>query len=501
MQQLSAQDSSFIYLESPATPMHVASISFYDTSNTDPARLEEDAILRSIAQRLHLVPTCRRRLVHVPLEADYPYWLEDSDFDLEYHVRRIAVPKPGDWETLRKLCARILSRPLDMSKPLWEMYVIEGLSQPITELQQAADGQPTSTPSASGAGADPASGFAVLIKTHHAAVDGASGAQLLSVIHDDQAAPVTIPPPQSLWRPDPQPSDAELLMRSQFNYATQPFRLAERLGRQFLKFSQRTGNAGSSFAGGFANNPTARADRIPKTRFNGSVTPHRVIGSLELRLDDIKQIRRAVEGATVNDVVLTICGGALRHYLESKNELDETPLVAMAPVNARSDKSTTPTGNRVSALFVPIGTNEADPLARLRQIQSETGASKQIHSAVDASAMTGFADFVPAATAAMAARLMTQFAADAPAPPFNVSITNVPGPRDTLYFCGARMLSTMGYGPITQGMGLIFPIFSYCDSITVSFSSCRDMLPDPEYMEQCIQQSFDELQTATARGE
>lgn len=474
MQQLSAQDASFVYLESPATPMHVGSLCIYDATGVDVERLTEEAITRVVDQRLHLNVTTRRRLARVPFEADYPYWVEDADFDLEYHVRRVALPKPGDRQALQKLASRIFSGPLDLTKPLWELYVIEGLDH--------IDGIPTGS-------------FAVLTKTHHAAVDGASGLHFLELLHDLTPAPSKIPPATDPWRPDPYPTDGELLMRSGFNHMSQPYRLFEAMSRQF---SQSGGLRQS--AAGLARRVSAPAGgnaaprRVPKTRFNGAVTAHRVLGSSSFALDEVRRIRRLMEGATVNDAVLSICGGALRTYLEAKNELDNDSLVAMAPVNIRSgDESTAGGGNRVSALFVPIGTDIADPVARLEFIHDQTSASKLMHNAVGAASMTDYARFVPAFTAALASRLMTETAANSPVPPFNVSITNVPGPQEPLYFSGAPMITALGMGPVTQGMGLIFPVLSYCGRITISFTSCREILPDPEFFETCIQESFAEL--------
>ena len=479
MQQLSAQDASFVYLESTATPMHVGSLCIYDGGHADAARLHEEAILRNVDERLHLNATTRRRLVRVPFEADYPYWIEDNNFDLEYHVRRIALPQPADRATLMKLASRIFARPLDMTKPLWELYVIEGLDN-VEDL--------------------PANSFAVLTKTHHAAVDGASGLHFLELLHDLGPEPTRIPPAEHPWRPEPLPTDAELMFRSTLNNLQQPMRLAETLTRQFSQFTRQTTNPdGSGFSLPAASpNPTSRlTSPVPKTRFNGQVTPHRVMGSVNISLADIKQIRAAVPGATVNDVVLTVCGGALRAYLESKNELDPQSLVAMAPVNLRQPgDSTADGGNRVSALFVPIGTNIAEPLERLKAVFQETSASKVMHQAVGAAEMTDYSKFVPAFTAALASRVITENAANMPNPPFNVSITNVPGPQNPLYFSSAPMVSAMGIGPITQGLGLIFPVLSYCGRITISFTSCREMLPDPEDFEGCIQTAFDALMNA-----
>ncbi|MEM9621941.1 MAG: WS/DGAT domain-containing protein, partial [Pseudomonadota bacterium] len=331
--------------------------------------------------------------------------------------------------------------------------------------------------------------FALLAKTHHAAIDGASGVHFFELMHDLQPEPTHFPPPDKPWQPEPDPSPAELLFRTGLNNLSQPMRLAEVWSKQVSQGLRPMPNL---------NNDNMRARNVPRTRFNGKVTPHRIIGSVDFALDDVRNIRKMVEGATVNDAVLAICGGALRHYLEAKNELDEQPMLAMAPVNTRT--AATPTseaGNQVSALFVQIGTDIEDPRERLEAIHEETSASKIMHDAIGASAMTQYGEFVPAYTAAMASRLMTDTAASAPVPPFNVSITNVPGPQMPLYFCGAPMLSTIGLGPITHGMGLIFPVLSYQGRMTISFTSCREILADADFFETCIQRAFNELHSAS----
>lgn len=226
MQQLSAQDASFVYLETPAAPMHVGSLCIYDGSNTDDARLHEEAILHAVGERLHLNATTRRRLVRVPFEADYPYWIEDGNFDLEYHVRRVALPKPGDRAALQKLASRIFARPLDLTKPLWELYVIEGLEN---------------------VGGVPAGSFAVLTKTHHAAVDGASGLHFLELLHDLGPEPTEFAPPASPWHAEPLPTDGELLFRSGINNLSQPFRFAETVSRQYAQMAKNAGGNNGFF--------------------------------------------------------------------------------------------------------------------------------------------------------------------------------------------------------------------------------------------------------------
>ncbi|MEM1232020.1 MAG: wax ester/triacylglycerol synthase family O-acyltransferase [Pseudomonadota bacterium] len=489
LQQLSTLDASFAFMETKASPMHIGSLYVYDRGGKHASGLTEDEVLRFYEERLHLWSFSRQRLVRVPMDLDYPYWIEDAEFDLEYHVRRIGLPSPGDWATLEQVAARIFSRPLDLTRPLWEVYVIEGVRAPGIVND----------------------GFAVLTKTHHAAVDGTSGMHMMATLHSSEPKADPIPAPERPWRPDATPSDAELLMRSGVNNAMQPLRFAQALGRNLQGIAAGLGASGGQVGmlGGLARagsqvgeqvgKLTAQTMRVvPATRFNGEVSGHRVIGGHTVALSDFKGPRAAVPGATVNDVVLTICGGAIGRYLYAKKELPGDPLIAMAPVNVRRPGDMR-AGNQVSALFVAIGTQIADPLERLAGIRSATATSKAVNNAVGARAMTDFSQFVPAVTAALAGRLSSAMA-QAPNPAFNVSITNVPGPQEPIYSMGCELKAQLGLGPITHGMGLIMPVTSYCGQITIGFTSCRDMIPDPDLFVDCLADAAAELFSASARA-
>ncbi|MEM1435610.1 MAG: wax ester/triacylglycerol synthase family O-acyltransferase [Pseudomonadota bacterium] len=470
--QLSTQDASFAFMETKATPMHIGAVYLYKqptAADGQPvAALAEADILKYFEERLHLWPFSRQRLIRVPFDLDYPYWIEDGEFDLEYHVRRIALPSPGDWSTLMEVSARIFSRPLDFSRPLWEFYLIEGVQIPgVVE-----------------------NGIAILSKTHHAAVDGASGMHLIAQLHELTPHGSNVPRPERSWRPDPVPSDVELMMRTGVRNTLQPFRFAQTLARTMSRVQLPSG--GELMSSG--TRPRQMARVVPKTRFNGRVTASRVAGGHEFELSRLKPMRAAVAGATVNDAVLAICGGGLRRYLHAKRELAGDSLVAMAPVNIRKEGDIGK-GNQVSALFVPIGTEIADPIERLQSIQAATSVSKAVNNAVGARMLTDYQQFVPAVTMAQAGRLSTTMA-QLPNPPFNVSITNVPGPQVPLYAVGAELVTSVGLGPITHGMGLIMPVTSYCGRIMLGFVSCRSMMPDPEFYVECLQESLEELEAA-----
>ena len=469
MQQLSAQDASFLYQETAETPMHVGSVAILDPTGSPYGPLNLKTALGFYESRLHLMPMARRRLVRVPFDADYPYWVEDPDFDLEYHVREIALPEPADWRQFYILCARILARPLDLQRPPWEVYLVHGLLH-LKGIHVGAVG--------------------VLTKIHHCAVDAASGTDMAVAMAD--LSPEMEPPstPRMPWRGERLPSDAELMARSLIGNLTRPAHaarlLAESLGSNRRIAPLMGGSAPSS------------ATAVPRTRFNRPVSPHRTIGFERFALDEVRAMKRAVEGATVNDVALAICGGGLRYYLEAKRELPGEPLVAMAPISTRKSGDGYRQGNQVSAMFVPIGSHVADPAERLAAVRDATHGAKQMSNAIGAELMTRYGEFVPAALSNLGQRLAAEYArANAGTPAFNCSITNVPGPQIPLYMMGCRVVTTLGYGPIAHNMGLIIPIGSYCGELTVSFTACRGMVPDPDFLQQCLCRSFDDTRRAT----
>lgn len=468
MQQLSAQDASFLYQETPATPMHVGSLAILDPSTSAYGPLTLEALIGFYEERLHLMPMARRRIVETPLRLDHPYWIEDAHFDLEYHLRDVGLPAPHDWRALYTLGARILSRPLDMSRPPWEVYLVHGLDS-LAGIPEGCVG--------------------LLFKTHHCAIDGASGMEMALALADLAPEMAPVPPPAQPWRPDAEPHEAELLLRSWSNAMLRPLALPE-----LLQDALRT--APTLPAALRQDLPTQTP--VPKTRFNAPVSPHRVLGFERFSLDEVRAMKNEVAGATVNDVALAICGGALRRYLQAKIELPQEPLLAMAPISVRKPGADFGQGNAVSAMFVTIGTHLQEPLERLEHVRRATAAAKQMAHALGAEQMLRYSEFVPAAVSNLAQRLTAEFArANQAAPAFNCSITNVPGPQAPIYTLGCRTVTTIGYGPITHNMGLIMPISSYCGEFCISFTSCREMIPDPDFFMACIRASFAETRAAT----
>jgi WS/DGAT/MGAT family acyltransferase len=469
MRQLGGQDASFIYNEAPRMPMHIGGVAIYDPSTAPGGRVTYKGILEHLGSRMATVPSTWERIVRVPFDLDHPWWVVDPDFDLEFHVRHIALPEPGDWRQLCIQAARLHARELDLDRPLWEMYVIEGLDN--------VEGVPPGS-------------FAIVSKTHHAAIDGVSGAELAAVMHDRSpdvdAGPAPARPPGEAL-----PSPYELMMRAAVSNAMQPQRFAEFMARSVPALPS-------------AVRASRRAPRLaiaPRTRFSGTVTAHRVVEGRSFDLGELRRIKASVPGATINDAVLAIVAGALRSYLESKAELPNEPLVVMAPISVRTEEEKGALGNRVSAMVLPIPTDVADPVERLRVAHATTEVQKEIASAVPAKTLTDLNRFVPWALAGLAARTAASLRlASTTSPAVNSVVTNVPGPQEPLFLAGAKLIKQYGMGPVTDGMGIIHPVFSYNGEITISVTSCREMMPDPGFYSECLQASFEELAKATAGG-
>ena len=472
MEQLSAQDASFVYLETPHTPMHIGSVGIYDPSTAPGGFVRFKDILRFIESRLQGARSFRQRLVRVPFDVDHPYWIEDPEFDLEFHVRHIALPKPGDWRQLCIQVARLHSRPMDLTKPLWEFTVVEGL-----------DNIPGLPPGC----------FALVSKVHHAAIDGMSGVEMSAAVHDLDPS-MSAPPKPDAWKPENMPRVAELLTRSYFNNLMQPMRIAETIGRSLPGMARLAMQAGK---GDVSLKNTRPA---PKTRFNGKVSAHRVWDAVPYKLAEVRAVKDVIPGATVNDVILTVVGGALRGYLLDKGELPKETLTAMAPISVRQEGEKAALGNLVSAMVVGLGTQIADPLERLRFVHQEAVNSKAMTNAVGAKNLADYSQLIPSGLAGLGARLYTRIgAANMHAPAFNCVVTNIPGPRVPLYFCGAKMLAMYGTAPVFDSMGLINPVYSYGDTIAVSFTADRDMLPDPDAYAAALRSSFDSLKAAAIK--
>jgi WS/DGAT/MGAT family acyltransferase len=467
MRQLSVQDSSFIYQEQPHAPLHGGGLYIYDQSTAPGGRVTFTGILANLDRRLHLAPILRQRLVRVPMDLDHPYWINDPEFDLEFHVRHLALPAPGDWRQLCIQLARLHARPLDLDRPAWEMHVIEGLD--------AVDGVPPGS-------------YAVFLKIHHAAVDGASGMQLITALHD-RAPDAVAPVPTEPWEPEAVPPPWELMARAGANSVARMVRMTN--PARWFEPPRPPGTLADLAP------PPAPPPVPPRTRFNGTVSAHRVFDAIEVPFDGLRGSRAVVPGATVNDAVLAVVGGALRKYLQEKDELPTDTLVAMIPVSVRAAGDVSP-GNQVAAITTGLGTHIADPLERLGAIRDATSVAKERFDPVGARQLVEMAELMPGSMIGQAARLSSQMGlANQLNPLYNTVVTNVPGPDHVLYSMGARLVTQTGMGMVHDGMGLMHSAQTYVGAMVISFVACREMLPDPALYAECLRSSHDELVART----
>jgi diacylglycerol O-acyltransferase / wax synthase len=471
MQQLQGMDASFVALEQRNTPMHIGSILIYDPSTAPGGFVRFKDILSFYESRMRLSKTMRQRLVKVPLAIDYPYWIEDPEFDLEYHVRHVALPKPGDWRQLCIQAARIFARPLDLTRPPWEFTVVEGL-----------DNMP----------GVPKGSYAMVTKVHHAAIDGMSGIDLMEALHTLSADE---PPPSKpdLWKPDRVPDGLSLFAKGYVRALMNPIRQID-VARKAVPglFRAVKGLANRDFE-------IDPAINTPRTRFNVKVSPNRVVDGRSFALKDIKALRALSPGAKINDVFLAIIGGALRQYLLAKRDLPEPSLTAMAPISVRSEDEKNSMGNQVAAMIVPLGTHIADPLERVHYVRQQTIGSKAMTEAIGARQMTEMSKASPALFLALGAQLYSRFGvSDLIKPVFNTVVTNVPGPPVPIYSCGAQLISMQGLLCLTDNLALGHVVQSYCDEATIGFTADRKVMPDPEFYSQCLQDNFDAMMAALA---
>ena len=409
------------------------------------------------------MPPFRRRIVEVPFRLNHPIWVEDPDFDLDYHIRRIGAPSPGGHEELAEVAAQIASTPLDRSRPLWELYVVEGL----------ADGN-----------------IGVVTKMHHCAVDGVSGAELMVNLFDLDPSGRELDPPEPR-EPEPIPSDLEMVGHA----------LASRARRQasILPLLGPTARTVSTLVSRHRD-PDAIVGAVPLTApptpWNARSPPHRRMSFTRVKLDDVKRIKNHV-GCTVNDVVLGLMGGTLRRYLEAHDALPDTPLIAVCPVSVRSEAETGQLNNKVSAMFTSLATDVDDPIERLRVIHEVTKGAKEDHNVIGANLLQDWAEHAAPTTFALAARLYSSMhLSDRHRPIHNVVISNVPGPPFPLYYAGAQLQYTLPMGPVMEGAGLNITVLSYMDNVDIGFMACRELVPDVWDLVDYVGEAMDELLAA-----
>lgn len=460
MQRVAGPDATFLSAERPEWHFHVSALLILDAASSE--RFSLDSVRQSLANRLHRMPQFRWKLGGDPLGGlGRPMWIDDPNFDLDRHLHHVALPGAGDRHELGELVGTLVSSKLNRSRPLWEMWLIEGLARGRSAL---------------------------LAKVHHSIIDGESGAELVTLLCDMEADPPPDPPPPA-WVPEPPPSQEERWRMAAGDVAEWPVRVAK-LGRQLVQ-------QGTTYV-----SHTRGADRpphpfeAPKTSFNGRLTPDRAFASAALDLDRAKAVKGAAD-VKLNDVVLAVTGGAMRSYLAESGELPEKPLVAQVPVSIRGDEPTDHVGTKVSMMFTSIATDIADPAERLRSIHRTTAMAKQVRSALTGQRRINLTDTLPSGLISVAARTWTAAGLDTAVPPvFNLIVSNVPGPPFDLYLAGARIESMYPMGPLLFGSGLNVTVVSNAERLDVGLLSCPDLLPDAWQIADRMQPSLDELADA-----
>ena len=488
MKQLSGADAMFLQFERGNNHMHVASLAIYDPSTAPSGGVRFKDVLRFFAQRVAQFPQFRRRLVQLPFSLDRPYWIEEESIDVEFHVRHIAVPHPGDWRQICIQVARIHSRPLDRSKPLWEAYVIEGLHN--------VPGVPPGS-------------FALYTKMHHSIIDGESGTELMTALHSLSPEPLDLDEPdaeEARYHADREPTSVELYSRAVVNnlekmpaLARFSFDTARRLatlgaGAMGKMAAEGGGTGFQTVKALLSGDIGALMSKLPpQTRFSGLVSAHRVFDAVGLPLAEFKVIREQVGDVTVNDLFLAIVGGTLRAYLSAKKELPDATMIAMVPMTLRGAEKGGDKGNQVGFTAMPVHTDIADPLERLRAIHDSSQTSKRVTDAIGKELARDLLEHVPNVIAGAVLR-------NVKLPGVGLIVSNVRGPDVPLYMAGARLVN---YAPISiavDGMGLNITGFSYAGTMWICAVSCRDMLPDPAFFAQCMHRSFADLKRAAAEA-
>ena len=464
MRQLTSLDSQFLALESARQTGHVGGLAILNPETAPGGSLGCNDIQNLIAERLPLLPPLRWRLAEVPLGLDYPYWVDDEDFDLDFHVRELALPAPGSDAQLAEQAARIVSRPLDRARPLWELYLIHGLES---------------------------GNVAMLTKIHHALIDGMSGAEIMGLLLDLAPEGRELPeaPPRE---PERKPNDLELLARGVLGVPRYPVRLLRSLPTAIPNIEDtpfrtlpgagtigRLGNMARRVVSGDGQIPDRRQLVAPRTSFSGRISPHRRFAFSQLSLDDVKSVKNAY-GCTVNDVIVSICAGSVRRWLIEHRELTPEPLVAQIPVSVRTDEQVGTYGNRIMLMSAPLHTEEPDPEARLAKTHESLAEMKERHRALPAELLQDANHFIPPAVFSRAAQLTFRLSTAGPVgrPTWNLVISNVPGPQFPLYCAGARLEANYPISVITDGMGLNITVMSYCGHLDFGIVADRDQMKD-----------------------
>jgi diacylglycerol O-acyltransferase len=459
--RLTGLDSSFLHLEHDATHMHVAGCMVFD--GQAPAY---DELVDQILSRLHLVPRYRQRLAFVPLNQGRPVWVDDPHFNVAFHVRHTALPNPGGEDQLKRLCGRIFSQALDRSRPLWEIWLVEGLAEDR---------------------------FALLSKTHHALVDGISGVDIATVLFDASPDPVPVAPPDGEWIARPLPTGAQLLAEALRERATVPTEIVRGV-RATLRGPRHVAARVGRALGGIGAVARLATASAPDSPLNVRIGPHRRFTWVRGDLAQFKAVKNAL-GGTVNDVVLAAVAGALGRYLRIHGaDTEDTVLRAMVPVSVRADVERGALGNRVAAMWAPLPIGLTDPVQRLLTISRAMDGVKDSGQAVGAQVLTELTGFAPPTIMAQAARLQARQRM------FNLVVTNVPGPQIPLYLLGRQLEAMFPMVPLAANQALGVAIMSYNGQLNFGLNADYDALRDLEALADALRASIDELVTAAGQA-
>jgi WS/DGAT/MGAT family acyltransferase len=459
--RLSALDASFLYLEQPTTPMHVGAVSIFRRPRSG---FDYDRLVELVEQRIALVPRYRQKVRHVPGNLARPVWVDDPEFDVAYHVRRSALPKPGSDDQLTELVARLMSRPLDHTRPLWEMYLVEGLARGRT---------------------------AVLTKTHQAMVDGISAIDIGQVILDVSAEPRAMA--EELWMPRPEPSDARLMLGAVAEAVARPGEIIDNT-RAAVGDTVATVGKVVEGVGRLFSMARAASRRAPGSPLNVDISTQRRFAIARSELEDYRRIR-AAHGCSVNDVVLSVVAGALRNWLLSRGEAvtASSSVRAMVPLSVRGEpdvpSSAGALGNRVSSFLVDLPVGEPSPVVRLHQVTHAMREHTSTGQSVGADTLARIGGFAPPTLHALGARAASGISKRI----FNLVVTNVPGPQFPLYAAGARMLEMFPVVPLAKGQALAIGLTSYNGGVYYGFNGDRDAMADVDVLAGLVGESLEEL--------
>ena len=455
VERLSPLDVSFLYLEEPTTPMHVGGVAVFQAPD---GGFDHDQLVSLIQERIGLVPRYRQKVRWVPGRLANPVWVDDEEFDVGYHVRRSALPRPGTDAQLRDLVGRVMSRPLDRSRPLWEMYLVEGLS----------DGR-----------------FAILTKTHHAMVDGVGAIDIGQVILDVSPEPHRAAAQR--WAPRPAPSDVDLVVDAVSEVLASPGAALDAIRSGAVDVRETVERFGRRFAG-LASAAMTIARPPSANPLNAPIGEARRFSTAIMRLEDFKAIRK-VHGGTINDVVLAVVSGALREWMMTRGESvsSRSAVRALVPVSVRDgDRSS---GNHIAALLVDLPVGEPQPVVRLHRVSYEMEQLKATGQMVGAQALVGIAGFAPPTLHAAAARTANDWSRRM----FNLVVSNVPGPQFPLYAGGARMLAAYPVVPLAKGQAVSVGLTSYDGGMFFGLNADRDAMTDVDVLAECLQSALAEL--------